>query len=106
MCDAVFHQLHDDLRKWLNVHEIYPLLYSCNLLTTLEESYLTDQRLTQEAKVDTIISWLPKCDQADYLTPFVACLRESSKTAGIAHHTELADDIERLCQNELKQVKG
>ena len=74
-------------------------------LTTLEESYLTDQRLTPEAKVDTIISWLPKCDQADYLTPFVAGLRESSKIAGVAH-TQLADDLERLCQNELKRVKG
>ena len=105
MCDAVFHQLHDDLRKYLNVHEIYPLLYSRNLLTTLEESYLTDQRLTVEEKVDTIIPLLPKYDQADYLTPFVACLRESSKTAGVVH-TELADDLERLCQNELKRVKG
>ena len=104
MCDAVFDQLHGNLRKWLNVHEIYPFLYSHKLLTTLEESYLTDQRLSQEAKVDTIISWLPKCDQADYLTPFVACLRESSETAGEAH-TELANDLERLYQNELNRVK-
>ena len=105
MCDDVFEHFHDDLRKYLNVQEIYPLLYSHNLLTTLEESYLTDQRLTVEEKVDTIIPLLPKYDQADYLTPFVACLRESSETAGAAH-TELADGLESLCQNELKRVKG
>ena len=80
MCDAVFNQLHDNLRRYLNVHEIYPLLYSHKLLTTLEKSYLTDQRVSEEKKVDTIIFRLPKCDQADYLTPFVACLRESSST--------------------------
>ena len=105
VCDAVIHQLHDNLRMYLNFHSIYPYLNSHGLLDSLDQSILTYPETTIEKKVDIIIGWLPKCKQSDYLTPFIACLRESSKQAGNAH-LELVDQFEKLIKAELHQMKG
>ena len=105
VCDAVFYQLHDELRMYLNFHSIYPFLNNYQLLHgSLDQSILTDPKTTSEKKVDIVVGWLPKCKQSDYLTPFVACLRESSEQAGDAH-LELADEFERLIQEELQKKR-
>lgn len=102
VCDAVFCELHSELRQYLNFHTIYPFLKQHNLLLSSQDHCVfTNPRITREQKVDNMISWLPKCKMADYLSPFVLCLKESAAEAGIAH-TELAESIERQLAVELK----
>lgn len=89
--------MHKELRQYLDFHTIYPLLKSHNLLLPTEDHYLlTNPKITREQKIDMIIPWLPRCEKADYLTPFVACLRESAASEAGAAHVELADQMEKM----------
>ncbi len=101
MCDTVLHRLHDECRCLLNFHSIYSLLNSHHLLSpSLDQSVLTSLTTTIEQKIDMVISWLPKCEMDDYLSPFVECLLESALQAGDAHR-ELADMINTECRKEM-----
>lgn len=105
ICDAVFHKLHQDLRQYLDLHSIYPLLKSHNLLLPSEDHYLlTNPKISREQKIDMIVSWLPKCKRADYLTPFIVCLKESVGDAG-APHEELVEALEKARDEESRKFK-
>ena len=86
VCEAVFQAVHKDMRELLDFHTIYPLLNARHLLRPgLDQAILTNPTITNERRIDVLISWLPKCELSDYLTPFVESLMESSDQAGDAH---------------------
>lgn len=106
VCEAVFQAVHKDMRELLDFHTIYPLLNSRHLLRPgLDQAILTNPTITHERRIDVLISWLPKCELSDYLTPFVESLAESSDQAGDAHR-ELAAMMQLQLQKEMLRLQS
>lgn len=91
--------MHQQLRQYLDFHTIYPLLRTHYL--SENHVHLANPEITREQKIDMIISWLPKYNRSDYLTPFIDCLKESAQT--VPNHVELVDAMETLRDEELKK---
>ena len=103
-CRAILRAHHEDLRRYLNLHEITPLLNKHNLTLEVDLAHFADTRFSLENRVDMLVDGLIKSNQENVLLLFIDCLRESADSAG-KPHTELADAIQEHYFKELERCR-
>ena len=90
---AVLTSKRQELREKLNLHAIYPHLYTHGLLpVTLARVELLDLS-PKMAQVDRLITYVPMCGKLNFLDEFIVCLEESKEGTGGAHE-ELIDSLQ------------
>lgn len=97
--DRVLRSKHQDLREKLNFTAIYSYLNECRLLLYCDHSKLLDGTLTEQARIDTIIDNLTKCNKDKYLMDFIVCLKRSAEGTGEGH-SELVQSLEAAYEAE------
>jgi hypothetical protein len=97
--DRVLRSKHQDLRDKLNFRAIYSHLNEFRLLPYCDHSILLDGTLTEQARIDTIIDNLTKCNKDNYLLDFIVCLKRSAEGTGDGH-LELVQSLEAAYETE------
>lgn len=81
---------HSDLRKWINVQELIPLLRKQELLTAEEWEEISGKQ-TRLQKIDQLIQILPQKGELSYLK-FIDCLESEDEHPA---HKELAVKLKK-----------
>jgi len=85
----VLQENHSDLRKYLSLQELIPLLRKSELLTAEEWDEISLRQQTQQQKVDYFVQLLPRKGGHAY-EKFLTCLELEKEHSG---HVELAEKI-------------
>ena len=85
----VLQENHSDLRKYLSLKELIPLLRKLELLTAEEWDEISLRQQTQQQKVDYLVQLLPRKGEHAY-EKFLTCLELEKEHSG---HVELAEKI-------------
>ncbi|XP_065907597.1 uncharacterized protein [Dysidea avara] len=85
----VLQENHSDLRKYLSLQELIPLLRKLELLTEEEWDEISHKQLTRQQKIDYLVQLLPRKGEHAY-EKFVTCLELEKEHSA---HMELAEKI-------------
>jgi len=93
---------HSDLRKYLSLQELIPLLRKLELLTVEDWDEISQKQLTRQQKIDYLVQLLPRKGEHAY-EKFINCLESEKEHSA---HMELAEKIkETAAQLAEPQVK-
>ena len=87
------------LQRELNVSVLLPYLNKCHMITTNLHDELTLPTTTNAAKVDRLMSELPKM-RGDYLECLIKCLQESAKEDPATSHDEIANVLQKELEHQ------
>jgi hypothetical protein len=101
---AILISMRQEFIEKLNLHSIYPHLYSRGLLPrTLDREELVALS-PKMAQVDRVISHVPKCGKVNFLDEFIICLEKSKEGTGGAHE-ELIDSLQAMYKSKMESLK-
>ena len=87
------------LQRELNVSVLLPYLNKYHMITTNLHDELTLPTTINAAKVNRLMSELPKT-RGDYLECLIKCLRESVKEEPATSHDKIANVLEKELGNQ------